>query len=147
MDHVDDGRVAYDKLCAMHFVTETGLRGRCIQDVVTKPHRKWARMQFENGHVEWNCAVRGGVDLVTADLPDGNAVSEEISKTRPDDFIAELTHIADALASGGPSPLDIERGLDTMLVIAAAHLSDQRKATVRINYDKGYTPAALEVLA
>jgi hypothetical protein len=31
-------------------------------------------------------------------------------------------------------------------VVAAAHLSAAKKRTVRIDYQKGYTPQALEVL-
>jgi hypothetical protein len=44
------------------------------------------------------------------------------------------------------SVLSLERGLETMLVVAAAHLSSAKKRTVRIDYRKGYTPEALELL-
>ncbi|MDR4482065.1 MAG: hypothetical protein R3B95_02230 [Nitrospirales bacterium] len=44
------------------------------------------------------------------------------------------------------SVLSLERGLETMLVVAAAHLSSAKKRTVHIDYRKGYTPEALELL-
>lgn len=141
MDWVRDERVDYDKLCAMTFVTETGFVGRCIQDVVTKPPRKWARMQFQDGHVEWQCGAAPGVDRVTA----SGDVVKDVAKTRPDDFIRELTHIDRCLDGRSESPIAIERGLDTMLVVAAAHLSDRTGRAVSIHYDRGYTPDALEV--
>ena len=66
-------------------------------------------------------------------------------KTRPDDFIQELRHIESALAS---SPMDsglfIERGLDTMLVVAAAYKAAREKRTVHIDYSSGYAQAALK---
>jgi len=67
-----------------------------------------------------------------------------IQKTRPDDFILELRHVVTALA-GEPqrSPITLERGLDTMLVVAAAHRSAREKRAVHIDYAKGYTLAAL----
>ncbi len=34
-------------------VTETGLAGRVVQDVVTQPTRKWARVQCAGGAIEW----------------------------------------------------------------------------------------------
>jgi hypothetical protein len=35
------------------------------------------------------------------------------------------------------------RGLETMMVIAAAHRSAAEKRAVRIDYSKGFVPAAL----
>ena len=64
-------------------------------------------------------------------------------KTRPDDFIQELSHIEAFLATGEASPISIERGLDTMLVVAATHLSARLGQSVAITYAKGYRNAAL----
>lgn len=148
LDFVRDGRVDYDRLCAMTLRTESGLVGRCVQDVVTQPPRKWARIQGADGFVEWTCGREPGIDAVTAQLPGRVAVEQKVSKTRPDDFIEELKHIAAALAGGDPaaSPLALSRGLETMLVVAAAHLSNETKRSVRIDYSKGWTPAALAAL-
>ena len=44
---------------------------------------------------------------------------------------------------GDPSPIGLESGLDTMLVIAAAHRSAATGRTVSIDYTKGYGPQSL----
>jgi predicted dehydrogenase len=144
LDFVRDGRIDYDRLCLMTFRTEKGLVGRCVQDVVTQPPRKWARIQGDGGFVEWWCGREPGVDLVAAEGRGKPRVEKKVAKTRPDDFIEELKHIAGALA-GNPaaSPLSLSRGLDTMLVIAAAHRSSETGRRVRIDYGKGYSPAAI----
>lgn len=147
LDMVKDERVDYDRLCLMTLRTESGLLGRCVQDVVTQPPRKWARIQRTHGHVEWQCGREPGVDVVTAALPGRVAVEQKVSKTRPDDFIEELRHIEAAMASDpAASPIALSRGLDTMLVVAAAHLSHQTGRRVRIDYSKGHTQSALTAL-
>ena len=45
LDYIQTEDVDYDKLCLLHFKTETGLIGRVVQDVITSPARKWARIQ------------------------------------------------------------------------------------------------------
>jgi predicted dehydrogenase len=118
-----------------------------VQDVVTQPPRKWARIQRTHGFVEWQCGREPGVDVVTATLPGRVAVEQKVTKTRPDDFIEELRHIEAALASDpAASPIALARGLDTMLVVAAAHLSHQTGKRVRIDYSRGCTPSALTAL-
>lgn len=78
----------------------------------------------------------------------GEVREELIKKTRPDDFKGEVDHIEQILNGGdrAGSPISIERGLDTMLVIAAVHISYQHKRSVGINYDRGYTSEAVELL-
>lgn len=146
LDFVRDKKCEYDRLCIMNLRTETELIGRCVQDVVTQPARKWARLQGEKGSIEWCCGLEPGVDAVISAVA-GKGVSEQkITKTRPDDFIEELKHIVDSL-SGEPaaSPIALTCGLDTMLVIAAAHRSAQTGRTVHIDYSQGYRPEALIV--
>ena len=71
-------------------------------------------------------------------------MEQKITKTRPDDFIEELRHIEAAIASDpAKSPLALARGLDTMLVVAAAHRSAETGRRVRIDYARGYGPSAL----
>lgn len=144
LDMVKDERVEYDRLCLMNLQTESGLTGRCVQDVVTSPARKWARIQGAAGCIEWHCGREPGIDAVTAQLAGRVAMEQKVTKTRPDDFIEELRHLADALR-GDPaaSPLALARGLDTMLVVAAAHLSSKTGRRVRIDYAKGWRPEAL----
>lgn len=133
----------YDRLAALHLVTEGGLKGRVVQDVVTRPTRKWARLQYEDGHIEWQGGIEPGVDrcltLVGEEVDD-----QRVTKTRPDDFFAELSHLEQVQNNGSASPIDLERGLDTMLVIAAAHRASQTGRSVRIRYDRGYNAGAFD---
>jgi predicted dehydrogenase len=144
LDMVKDDKVEYDRLCLMNLRTEQGLAGRCVQDVVTSPPRKWARIQGSSGSIEWHCGREPGVDAVVAQLAGKVSMEQKVAKTRPDDFIEELRHIAKAL-DGDPeaSPLALSRGLDTMLVVAAAHLSSSSGRRVRIDYSRGWRPEAL----
>ncbi|WP_102784014.1 Gfo/Idh/MocA family oxidoreductase [Thalassospira sp. GB04J01] len=144
MQFVKDGDLEYDRLCFLSLETESGFIGRVIQDVVTLPARKWARAQHVDGAVEWQCGSKPGCDEVREVLYSGQTTVTEVKKTRPDDFIKELRHIRSVLDGDiGESPISLERGLDTMLVLAAAHLSAKRGASVTINWDKGYVPEAL----
>ncbi len=144
MDFVSEGPIDYDKLCVLTLKTETGVIGRVVQDVVTSPPRKWARVQGSKGFVEWHCGFKPGVDAVLS----GNGIERtrrhEFPKTRPDDFILELQHLADTLKSDAcASPISAERGLDTMMVIAAAHSSSLQRRSITIDHSRGYTLEAL----
>jgi len=144
-DYVSDGTVDYDKICALNLKTETGLVGRVIQDVVTLPPRKWGRVQGRIGYLDWQFGFEPGKDRLRWSVG-GNAPEEfVVEKTRPDDFIAELQHIRDVLDGRlEVSPITLGHGLDTMLVIAAAHQSAQSGRTVTIDYQEGYCAAALK---
>ncbi len=147
LEYVKTEDVDYDKLCLLHFKTEAGLIGRVVQDVITSPARKWARIQGANGYVELTIGHEPGIDRVNWKINQDDVQSRTIHKTRPDDFIWELQNI-DSVLSGkeNTSAISLERGLETMMVVSAAHLSESKKRTVRINYEKGYIPQALELL-
>lgn len=146
LEYVGDGKIDYDKLCLVELRTESGLLGRVVQDVVTKPTRKWARVQGSVGYIEWVCGGKPGTDTVIVAKDSGETSTTDVRKTRPDDFIEELNHISVALSSGesANSPIAIERGLDSMLVIAACHKSAAEGRTVRIDYSRGYTADAIQ---
>lgn len=147
LDYVRTEDVEYDKLCLLNVTTEAGLIGRVVQDVITSPARKWARLQGKDGYAELAIGHQPGIDRIEWKTGGEDAQFLTIQKTRPDDFIWELEHIEAVLAGKAEhSVLSLERGLETMLVVAAAHLSSTKKRTVRIDYGKGYTPQALEVL-
>ena len=132
---------AQNMKCLMNLKTENNIIGRVVQDVITKPTRKWARAQCENGYLEWLCGDKPGFDSVVYGR-DGNDVKNlDIQKTRPDDFFQELQHISSILDNNelyNESPIRLERGLETMLVIAAAHLSSKKNCPVKIDYAKGF---------
>lgn len=145
IDFIKDAKVDFDRLSLMAFRTENGLTGRCVQDVVTKPPRKWARIQGETGYIEWWAGREPGLDCVAGSV-NGAPVEHNVKKTRPDDFIEELRHIESALAGdAAASPLALECGLETMLVIAAAYRSQATGRRVTIDYSKGWSASALGV--
>jgi predicted dehydrogenase len=120
------------------------LVGRVVQDVVTRPPVKRARIQ----------GTRGALELAVNYNPEGDAVLvrpagepetiEAFPKRRPDDFIEELRHLEAHLGPDAPpSPLSLERGLETMLVVAAAHESERLGGRVRLDYHRGFTRAAI----
>ena len=143
LEYVKTDNVDYDKLCLLNLRTENGLVGRVVQDVVTQPARKWGRIQGKDGYVD---ITIGSEDRVQWQY--GANPQEEMlfKKTRPDDFIAELKHVESILKGGqGKSSISLECGLDTMLIVAAAHLANSRGRRVRIDYAKGYSLDALTV--
>jgi predicted dehydrogenase len=144
LDYVQTNTVDYDKLCLLNLRTESGLVGRVVQDVVTSPPRKWARIQGDDGYVDLSIGVKPGSDSVAWKVRGADPERTTIEKSRPDDFIAELDHIASVLEGRKDAgALLLERGLDTMLVVAAAHRSAVEGRRIRIDYEAGYTRDAL----
>ncbi len=89
---VKDGQTSYDDLAFFTLQTEEGVMGRVVQDVVTLPTRKWARIQGKNGFIEWECGVQGG-DIVRYKIEEKDVESKIFTKMRPDDFFQEMLHI------------------------------------------------------
>ncbi|MEO7986327.1 MAG: Gfo/Idh/MocA family oxidoreductase [Gemmatimonadales bacterium] len=142
--YVEDGTARYDDLCLLNLRTETGLLGRVVQDVITTPHKKRARIQGMSGAVEWVCNYDSTGDAVVLHRRGKPEEVFGLPKKRPDDFLRELEHIeADLAGPAGTSELRLERGLDTMLVVAAAHLAERGGGRVLIDYERGYTHDAL----
>jgi len=143
LDYVKTAALDYDRLCLLNLRTEKGLVGRVVQDVVTQPARKWGRIQGTGGYLEF---VIGSEDRLHWQC--GGQFKEELvfTKTRPDDFIAELRHV-DAVLKGERenNTISLECGLDTMMVIAAAHQANRLGRRVMIDYSKGFTLDALTI--
>ena len=143
MDFVSNGVVDYDKCCFLNLTTEKGFKGRVVQDVVTQPPSKKARLQGRRGAIEWYCGRTHGIDEVFSVINGAEVDHVEIKKSRPDDFILELRHIADDLKNATcSSPIRLQRGLETMLVIAAAYKSAGQSMPIEIDYAKGFTKTA-----
>lgn len=148
LDMVSDGVVNYDRVCLVSVRTETGMVGDIAQDVVTEPAQKMTRIQGTKGFLEWIVNIDGDHDAVRCRDEKGQVTEERIQKTRPDDFKGEIDHIEDILNGGdrSGSPISFERGLDTMMVIAAVNISHQHKRTVKIHYEQGYRPESIELV-
>jgi len=147
LDMVNEGKVNYDRLFLVNVLTDKGLVGSIIQDVVTEPPVKTARIQGEDGFIEWTVNFDPGHDSLRYAGKDGKISEEFFAKTRPDDFKGEIAHIDEILRGSAQetSPIALERGLDTMLVVSAAYLSNKHGRTVKINYEAGYSKEALEL--
>lgn len=137
LDYVQDGVVDYDRLALINLRTSTGFTGSVTQDVVTSPPLKAMRLQGEGATLYWQCHANPYRDTVSHN--DQEPVV--FAKTRPDDFITELKHLEQALQQGIPSPITMKRGLETALVIAAAHLSARVGRKVYVDHTKDYTQA------
>lgn len=143
MDYAHVDGAEYDKLCLLNLRTESGFMGRVVQDVVTHPPRKWARIQGSDGFIECHINQKPGLDAVTYLHGKNEVQSFPFQKTRPDDFILELKHMERAIREGLSSPIDLGRGLDTMMVLAAAHKAALERRIVEINCSKGFALTAL----
>lgn len=134
----------YDAIFALNVRTDTGFYGRIIQDVVTIPTKKWARIQCTDGAIEWRANQGAAGDVVAVIPAKGEEELFSFPKTRPDDFICEMHHL-DKVMTGeiADSPTSLARGLDTMLVVAAGYESGRTRQTHYIDYDAGYSGSAL----
>ena len=145
LDLVDDGKVKYDRICQLNVKTENGLMGSVVQDVITEPAQKDLRIQGSNGFLEWYVNYDKDSDALVYGDYKSSVRKELIPKKRPDDFVGEIDHLQDILeGKTDESPISLERGLDTMMVIAAAHSSNKLGRTVRIVYDEGYNLNAIK---
>lgn len=127
--------VEHDRIALLDLTTSSGLMGRCVQDVVTRPPSKGARVTGTDGVLELRFEREREMDVVTVTRPDGARAVEEFPTTRTDDFGREVGHLLDALASGAASPLDLDHGVATMSVIAAAFASVADATEKEIHHD------------
>jgi predicted dehydrogenase len=148
LDWVEENGARYDRIAQLSVRTEAGLVGTIVQDVVTEPAKKWLCVQGSEGFLEWEVNADAQHDAIRTRSSGGSAASEVletlIAKTRPDDFRGEVEHI-DALLEGNvkDSPVSLERGFETMLVVAAALRSSEEGRSVTIDYARGPSLDAL----
>jgi predicted dehydrogenase len=133
--YVERDGAEFDDCCFCLVKTDTGMVGRIVQDVVTQPVKKEAVIAGTLGVARWINGYTPRSDAVIISRVGEPEEVLEVPKSRPDDFIRELRHIDASLVAGAPpSPLALERGLDTMLLISAAHRSAQTGRAVHIEY-------------
>lgn len=110
----------YDELSAINLYTSFGKVGRVVQDVIAKPPVKRARLQGENGYIEWHC--ESGKDTVTW-RGEGEEDTKVFSKTRPDDFYEEILHIEEILKKkidgneDNIDPLSLSLGIEVVEIM------------------------------
>jgi predicted dehydrogenase len=123
MDLRTVGGVEHDRIALLDLVAGSGLVGRCVQDVVTEPVSKGARVTGTDGVMELRFERHLGRDLVITSCAGADPVVELFPTVRTDDFGREVGHVLDVLDSGASSPLDLDHGVATMHVIAGAFAS------------------------
>lgn len=114
----------YDRLAAFLLKTEKDGIGRVVQDVITYPVRKWARLQGDRGYIEWHCGGSPEGDLVRWQKEGEDAQEKVFAKKRPDDFWRETMHYQKLLAeeiARGDSPLFYDRGREVMTILNRAY--------------------------
>ncbi len=134
MQFEEEDGCKYDKIAAINLISNKKLIGRVIQDVVTKPARKWARIQFAKGFIEWECQSNINDSVVYQDSTMNEPITINFPKSRPDDFIAELIHINEYIEDKilDNSPISLKRGYDTMSITSAAYHSGITKYPVKL---------------
>ena len=98
---------------------------------------------MKNKRIEWENGDNLNQDAVV-EIDNNNKLNEKLfNKTRPDDFILELKHIQKHIENETVSEISLERGIETMMVIAAAFKSVNERKNIIIDYSKGYDLSAL----
>ncbi len=149
LDMVETDGARYDRIAQLSVRSQSGLVGTIVQDVITEPAKKWLRVQGTTGFVEWEVNCDGGHDAIRTRRGDGAIEETLIAKSRPDDFRAEIEHIDAVLRdpkAAEQSPVSLQRGLDTMLVIAAAIRSNAEQRAIGIDPAGGTSLDALRTL-
>jgi predicted dehydrogenase len=146
LDMVREGEAEYDRVCLMGLRTAEGLVGDVIQDVVTAPAEKALRIQGRDGFLDWIVNYNAEGDAVRVGNANQQGEPILLPKTRADDFKAEIDHLTQVLEGKvTSSPISLERGLDTMMVISAGVKSHQTGRRVTIDWKAGYSTEALRV--
>lgn len=123
-DMQEKQNVNYDQLVAFILKTRDNKFGRVVQDVITLPTRKWARLQGDNGFIEWHCNGLPTGDIVRYQVYGQDPVEKVFEKKRPDDFYRLMLHYQKLLTgeiNETQSPLNFEIGLATMKILNLAH--------------------------
>lgn len=123
----------YDSIASFSFITDKGKVGRVVQDVITLPVKKWARIQGNNGFIEWFCDGHPKGDLIRYGKKGGEIIEKVFEKTRPDDFYLEVLHFKDILdgkIKPENSPMSLKSGVAVMRVLAIAHKNRNRIAVI-----------------
>ncbi|KKW35742.1 MAG: Dehydrogenase-like protein [Candidatus Adlerbacteria bacterium GW2011_GWA2_54_12] len=117
----EDVRTHFDNVAAFTLWSHSGVMGRVVQDVVTSPTRKWARVQGDCGFIEWACGTPDGDIVRWRDRE--TETSKVFPKNRPDDFWMEMMHIKSILIGETrieDSPIALSSGIAVMDVLHVA---------------------------
>ncbi len=135
IDYKNESDVFYDARTNIFVTSSSGLKGTILQDVITTPAEKYARVQGDSGFLELLINHEQGLDRIRYGKSNEDVQIIDFKKTRPDDFRQEIEHL-DVLLNDmtKSSPLDIEHGISCMTLIDAAIRSEQSKQTTEVTY-------------
>lgn len=114
----------YDQFAGFLLKTNHNHYGRVIQDVITIPTKKWARIQGTDGFIEWLCESTPQGDVVRYQINDQDPVEKVFAKKRPDDFYRLVEHyqqLIDGQIKPKDSPLYFDTGLKVMKILNQAY--------------------------
>jgi predicted dehydrogenase len=117
-------KAVFDAIATFSIITDKKKMGRVVQDVVTAPTRKWARLQGVSGFIEWHCNGKPEGDYVVWQGADGVKNEKIFPKKRPDDFFREIKHIEDIIegrVKSSVSPVSLESGVSVMEMLSTAY--------------------------
>ncbi|MBI2627896.1 MAG: Gfo/Idh/MocA family oxidoreductase [Candidatus Niyogibacteria bacterium] len=136
-EYIHNEKIYYDRLCFLTLKTDSGMVGRVAQDVVAQQKSKVARLWFERGIAEWHNDATKTTDQIIFQAYGKGREEIVIKKKRIDEFFREVVHInrlLDGTEKIENSPVRLERGIDTMLVLAAGHKSYANRKVVAVDY-------------
>lgn len=145
MDFNRTGGTVYDRTTIIGLRTEGGLIGSILQDVVTSPPIKTLRVQGTDGFLEWYVNYEPNSDAIVYGRPEEEPIVKRFPKTRAADFLPEIddvAHLLEVPTSNSPNLLDY--GIESALVVAAAHRSAAVGGSIQIDYSKGPDLASLK---
>jgi predicted dehydrogenase/antitoxin component YwqK of YwqJK toxin-antitoxin module len=126
----------YDETSLLSVKTDKGLEGTILMDVITNPPVKKVKVKGDEGYLEWKVTEKA--DFIK--YSDNTVI---FNKTRSDDFVGEINYIHrllgevhDRYGTEIVDSLALKSGLDVMMVIAAARLSNDTGMRCIIDQDK-----------
>ena len=142
LDFVNEGQAYYDVMSQINVKTEKNLIGTIVQDIVSDPPKRFLRIQGTQGFFEWHIDWSEKKDVLRYSDEQKDLHEMSFDKNR---FGGIIDHLEDILnGKVKESPISLEKGLETMMVVAAAHLSHKLGRTVRIDYEAGYNLDAIK---
>lgn len=119
-----NAQLLYDHHYSAYFRFENTISGIVIQDVITEIHKKYLKIEFLNGSIEWIYCYDEKNHAVITTL--GKKVEKEmIEVSRPDDFSGQMEHIVKLLEDHRlNSPLDFENNLMTQIILNQYYLQE-----------------------
>jgi predicted dehydrogenase len=137
LDVVEHDTGSYDREARLAITTSSGIPVDVVQDLFTWPAEKSLVATFTNGSLRWE--MHSDHDLVRVSINGKDDETVSFSKTRPDDFLPEMTHVVGLLESNQTdvSPLDLSEALYTSWTLEAAMVSHETGHTAPVRHDAG----------